>query len=139
MKKLCLLLVLCLYSYSGYSQAAAACTTPSWTSPSPSGGAATFNVTGFSGSNLADAGIQAASAGNGYSDRIAAIPTLNLRQGDAYSANITWSPFYSNQFLQTWIDFNDDGNFSVAEQVCPVSPSSLSTSNPQPFTITIPS
>ncbi len=138
MKKLCLLLILCLYSYSGYSQAAAACTTPSWTSGGAPGGAATFNVTGFSGSNLADAGIQAASAGNGYSDRIAAIPTLNLRQGDAYSANITWTPFYGNQFLQTWIDFNDDGNFSVAEQVCPVSPSTLSTSNPQPFTITIP-
>ncbi len=138
MKKICLFIVLCLYSYSGYSQAAAACTTPTWYAPSPSGGAATFNVTGFSGSNLSDAAIQAASNSVGYADRIATITTLNLRQGDAYSANITWSPFYGNQFLQTWIDFNDDGNFSVSEQVCPVSPSSLSTTNPQAFTITIP-
>ena len=141
MKKIYLLLILCCSYYAGYSQVAAACTTPTWyvLGSSPSDGAGSFSITGYSGSNLSDAGIAAASTAiTGYADRTTAIPNINLRQGDVYSSSVNWNPLAGNQFLQVWIDFNDDGNFAVSEEVSPVAPGTLSTTNPTNFNITIP-
>jgi uncharacterized protein YjdB len=99
-------------------------------------GANAFSVTGYSGSNLADAGMVAAADPNtGYINRTA-LAAVNLQQGGVYPASLTWGVSSSHQITQVWIDFNNDGIFAPSEEVSPVS--GWPVSQPTNFNITIP-
>ena len=98
-----------------------------------------FNITGYGGSTLSDVGITSAVDPNtGYIDRTAMTP-VNLQPGSAYPSSATFGSIQTNQELQVWIDFNDDGTFDPSEEVTPVSGYSTSfTSFPVNFNVTIP-
>ena len=102
-------------------------------------GANAFNVTGYSGSTLSDIGIFGSSSlSTGYLDRTGMTP-VNMQPGGVYAASMTKGTLASTQECQVWIDFNDDGTYSVSEEVTPVSGwTSSSGTNPVNFNITIP-
>jgi uncharacterized protein YjdB len=117
----------------------------SWTvmtygGPAPDYGVDAFNVNGFSGTSITDAGIQAvADASTGYLDRTTTLAPVTFEQGLSYASSATWSPVSYHQELQVWIDFNDNGLFEVSEEVSPVSGfDNSSTPNPTLFNISIP-
>jgi len=89
--------------------------TPGFTSTTP----CTFSnitkviVTGYSGSVLTD---NDSSCNNGYNDRRAAFSAVNMQQGGSYTANVKLNS-NGNCNVGIWIDFNDDGVFSVAELI----------------------
>ncbi len=111
----------------------------SWNSPSPSNGVDAFNVIGFSGTSITDAGITSTADGTtGYLDHTSLTP-VSFEQGLTYAANATFNPSSSYQELQVWIDFNDNGLYETTEEVSPVSGFSTgSTSSPVNFNISIP-
>ena len=143
MKKWYLVLALSCLRFASFGAAAVpAClpTAASWnTVSSVTYGINTFNITGYSGSNLTDAGMTAAtSTTTGYLNRLAITP-VNMLQGGVYAASATWGTVSSYQELQVWIDFNDDGVFQVTEAVSPVTGFSTGTTvSPTNFNITIP-
>ena len=98
-------------------------TNASWTGETGNAidGASNFNITGYLGSNLSDAGIQAAvGATTGYAARYGTIPTVNLQQGGTYATSITWGAVHTEQQAQVWIDFNNNGTFETSEEVTAV-------------------
>ncbi len=115
-------------------------TSASWFSVASVGyGVNTLNITGYSGSTITDAGMTAAaSTTTGYLDRTS-MAAVNFLQGGVYAASAGWGTVSSYQELQMWIDFNDDGVFSITEEVTPVSGFTTGTTvSPTNFNITIP-
>ena len=104
-------------------------------------GADAFTITGFSGSSLSDAGITSAADGStGYLDRTTSLPIVNLEQSGIYPASVTWGSASPHQYVQVWIDFNNNGTFETSEEVTPPSGwDPFTTPNPTLFNITIPS
>jgi len=99
------------------------------------GGDALF-VTGYLGTNINDAGLtSSANPTTGYLDHTALTP-VQFQQNGVYASSLTWGISSSHQYLQTWIDFNDDGTFAASEEVSPVS--GYPSSQPTIFNITIP-
>ena len=116
-------------------------TSSSWDgeSFSVSYGADAFSVTGYGGSTLSDASITFLADGTtGYLDNTALTP-LVLQQGGTYASSITWGTASSEQLVQVWIDFNDNGTFEPSEEVTPVSGYDPgSTPQPTLFNISVP-
>ena len=117
-------------------------TSSSWTSEGYGGvdyGISSLSVTGFSGSSMSDAGMtSSANSSTGYLDRTGA-PVVNLQQSGVYAASADWGSIDAHQEGQIWIDFNDDGIFSVSEEVTPVFGYNVSsTPSPVSFNISIP-
>ncbi len=96
-----------------------------------------FYVAGYGGTTLDDFGMTSVADGStGYLDRTS-IPPVQFQQSGVYAASVTWGISSSHQYLQTWIDFNDDGTFQASEEVSPVS--GYPVSQPTAFNISIPS
>ena len=105
-----------------------------------------LDLTGYSGSTLTDVGITSAADGTtGYLDHTSAIPVINFQQGGTYSSSATFGYSFSptsNQELQIWIDFNDNGTFETSEEVTVVAgfvdQSAGTTASPSVFNVQIP-
>ena len=102
-------------------------------------GAASFSVTGYSGSNLNDASIfSEINTSTGYGAEYGTYPSVVLLQNNSYSGSVTWGVAQSHQFAQVWIDFNNDGTFDPSEEVTPVTGYGGTTTNPTAMTLSIP-
>ncbi len=121
-----------------------ACTTTaaSWTSVgSFTYGVATFSVTAATGPNLLDNTIMASlNTATAYLSRTATIAPITLYKGNFYPSSISYGTASTYQEAQVWIDFNNDGVFSISEEVTGVIGLGLLTTtiNPVNFNITIP-
>jgi len=121
------------------------CTAPVWYSTVTYGDDPTldamssFTLTGYSGSSISDAGIDAASIGTGYVDRTGMYAACNLQTGGTYSGSVTFNASQDYWENQIWIDFNDNGTFESSETVTPVFGFSSTTySTSATYTMTIP-
>ena len=145
MKKFYLTLVASCLGFAGFGQATPTCypTSTSW-EPSEESvdidyGVDALTVIGYSGSTLTDAGLVSTPLVNtttGYLNRVGTIAAVNFLQGGVYACSATWGTSASHDFLQMWIDFNDDGTFQASEEVTPVS--GYPASQPTIYNITIP-
>ncbi len=105
-------------------------------------GANAFNIIGYSGSTLSDAGLVAAATSAsptaGYLSHTSMTP-INMQVSGVYASSVTWGTTSPHQYCQVWIDFNNDGIFQSTESVSPVSGWNASaTPQPTTFNITIP-
>lgn len=64
--------------------------------------------------------------------------TVNLTQGVSYTFRAQCGTWYSNNYIQAWIDFNNDGDFTDAGEKLAPSLTSLSALQWQNFTFIIP-
>jgi hypothetical protein len=93
------------YCIPSYSSGAMACTSYGMN-------IASYDVTGHSGSTLAD---RASCDGTGYIDRTTL--SVNLQQSGTYRTTITSSSSTYMLNVQNWIDFSDNGTFETSEIV----------------------
>ena len=73
-----------------------------------------FNLTGYAGSSISDGGTIPQPT-NGYDDLTTI--SVDLQQGGTYSGDISYHDGWNAYESQVWIDFNDDGNFDISEEV----------------------
>jgi uncharacterized protein YccT (UPF0319 family) len=113
------------YCTPAYTNAALACSTYSMY-------IINFSSNGANGSALSD--NASGCTGTGYQDRRLAIAPVTFKASNAYTASITVGPTYQ-QYVQAWIDFNDNSVFEASETVGGIN-NLLNTGS---FAITIPS
>jgi len=94
-----------------------------------------FNLTGYSGSNISDA---PGASPTGYWDRTVAVPAVNLEQAYSYSGSLFINIYYYYFEGQIWVDFNDDGTFESSEAVTDVFGSLYTYTDSDNFTVSIP-
>ena len=108
MKKMYLLLLLCLLSIAGFSQTY--CNPSFGTTCSYNMWIHSFAITGYSGS------ISDASSCTGSIENLTGSTSVSLYSGATYNATVDVGSSYSVN-VQVWIDFNNDGTFASSETV----------------------
>ncbi len=117
MKKNLLLLILMLVAGNAFAQ----CTPVYYFNGIDSGVMRRFALAGYAGASINDT-LPVSSLASGYANRSSSVATLNLQQGRAYSASVSYDVPLSFTGNQVWIDLNNDGVFADSEAVSTIYP-----------------
>jgi len=71
-------------------------------------------LTGQAGSNIND--LNTGCAANGYDDRTAVVPAVDLMQGGTYNGTVSTN-FGGGEYYRIWIDFDNSNSFDASEDM----------------------